>query len=207
MTYDQAFWEALWSKTVREHADKIARHPPNAQLVAELSELAPGRALDAGCGHGAETLFFAARGWHVTALDFSATALAQGQATAEALGPDIAARIHFIEADLASWTPEPHDRFDLVVCLYVHVAGSVPEFVRRLADAVAVGGTLFLVGHRPLDPETGAPTAAAGQVQVSVESAVAALEPQRWQWLVAEERPRSIAGTGVDAVLRAQRRS
>ncbi|HEX2671488.1 MAG TPA: hypothetical protein VHM25_11480, partial [Polyangiaceae bacterium] len=52
--FDQAFWEQLWAKTLREHPDKVARRPPNAQLMAELSELAPGRALDAGCGHGAE---------------------------------------------------------------------------------------------------------------------------------------------------------
>jgi len=48
--------------------------------------------------------------------------------------------------------------------------------VQRLASGVAPGRTLFMVGHRPIDPATGKPTAAASQVQVSVESAVAALE-------------------------------
>ncbi len=64
-----------------------------------------------------------------------------------------------------------------------------------------------MVGHRPLDPKTGAATAAAGQVQVSVESAMAALEPRHWELAVAEERPRTVAGTGVDAVIRARRLS
>jgi hypothetical protein len=50
------FWEPLWSRTLREHADKLARRPPNAHLVAEAATLAPGRALDAGCGHGADAL-------------------------------------------------------------------------------------------------------------------------------------------------------
>jgi hypothetical protein len=45
----------------------------------------------------------------------------------------------------------------------------------------------------------------AGQVQVSVESAVAALDRRSWEWVVAEERPRAVAGTGVDAVVRARR--
>jgi hypothetical protein len=94
-----------------------------------------------------------------------------------------------------------------VVCLYVHVAGSVEEMVQRMATGVARGGTLFLVGHRPIDPATGAATAAAGQVQVSVEAALAALDPDQWQPIVAEERPRATAGTGVDAVFRARRRS
>lgn len=54
-----------------------------------------------------------------------------------------------------------------------------------------------------MNPATGAPTLAAGQVQISVEEAVAALDPAHWEVAVAEERPRRMAGTGVDAVVRA----
>ena len=88
-------------------------------------------------------------------------------------------------------------------CLYVHVAGSVGELVRRLGAGVTPGGTLFLVGHLPVDPATGAPTPAAGQIQVSVDAAVDALDPREWQIVLAEERTRAAAGTGVDAVIRA----
>ncbi|WP_438040810.1 hypothetical protein [Sorangium sp. So ce128] len=42
-------------------------------------------------------------------------------------------------------------------------------------------------------------------MQVSVESAVAALDPSGWEHTVAEERPRAVAGTGVDAVILARR--
>lgn len=205
-TYDQSFWEQLWSKTLREHADKVAQRPPNPQLVDTAASLHPGLVLDAGCGHGADTLWLAAHGWQVTAVDFSASALAHGRSMADAVGPELAGRIAWVEADLASWTP-PADYFDLVVSLYVHVVGSVEDMVRRMATGVAVGGTLFMVGHRPLDPNTGAATAAAGQVQVSVESAVRALPSNRWEFVVAEERARPIAGTGVDAVIRARRLS
>ena len=205
VSYDRAYWERLWEKTLREHADKIAQRPPNAHLVAEAARLRPARALDAGCGHGSETLWLAAHGWEVTAVDFSASALAHARSTAEALGPDIAARVAWVEGDLAVWAP-PREDFDLVVCLYVHVAGSVDEMVRRLASGVAPGGTLLMVGHRPIDPATGKPTAAASQVQVSVEEAVAALDSMAWELVVAEERPRAVPGTGVDAVIVARRR-
>ena len=47
----------------------------------------------------------------------------------------------------------------------------------------------------------------AGQVQVSVGVALAALDPARWELVVAEDRPRPMAGTGVDAVIRARRHS
>jgi 2-polyprenyl-3-methyl-5-hydroxy-6-metoxy-1,4-benzoquinol methylase len=204
MTYDRAYWEQLWAKTLREHADKVAQRPPNAHLIAEVAGLRRGRSLDAGCGHGAETLWLAAHGWEVTAVDFSASALAHARSTAEALGPDITERIAWVEGDLAVWTP-PRNHFDLVVCLYVHVAGSVDEMVRRMASGVAPGGTLFMVGPRPIDPATGNPTAAASQVQVSIESAVAGLDPSGWELVVSEERPRAVAGTGVDAVILARR--
>jgi hypothetical protein len=34
--------------------------------------------------------------------------------------------------------------------------------------------------------------------------AVAALDPGRWELIVAEDRPRAVAGTGVDAVIGAR---
>ena len=203
---DRDFWEERWAQALREHGDRLAQRPSNAHLTAELGDLPAGRALDAGCGHGSEALWLAARGWQVTAVDFAATALAHARSTAEAMGPDVAGRVDWVEADLTTWTPPP-DAFDVVASLYVHVAGAVEEMVRRMAGGVARGGTLFLVGHRPVDPATGAATAAATQVQVSVEEALAALDPGRWELVVAEERPRPAAGSGVDAVIRARRRT
>jgi SAM-dependent methyltransferase len=173
-------------------------------LVAEIEHMAPGRALDAGCGHGAEAIRLAAAGWRVTAMDFSATALAAARSNAEAVGGDIAARIEWVEGDLGSWEPLPR-HFDLVSCLYVHVAGAVGEMVTRLGGGVAPGGTLLLVGHLPVDPATGDPSPAAGQQQVTVRDAVAALEPRAWNILTAEERTRA-GGGGADAVVRALRR-
>jgi SAM-dependent methyltransferase len=205
-SYDQDYWEQLWSKTLREHADKVASRPPNAHLMAEVASLAPGRALDAGCGHGADTLWLAGQGWKVTAVDFSAAALAHGRSMAEAAGGELAQRIHWVEGDLATW-PVEAERYDLVACLYVHVAGPVEEMIKRMASGVAPGGTLLLVGHRPIDPSTGAATAAASQVQVSLDAAASALHSPAWELVVVEERPRLAAGSGVDAVIRAHRRS
>jgi SAM-dependent methyltransferase len=199
-TFDRNFWDRRWSQALREGAQR----PPNAHLLAEAADLRPGLALDAGAGHGSESLWLAARGWQVTAVDFSAVALDHARSRAESLDADVAQRIEWIEGDLATWTPPPN-HYDLVTCLYVHVPGSVPEMVQRLAAGVASGGTMLLVGHRPVDPATGAPTPAAGQVQVSVETAVAALDARRWKIIVAEDRPREATGTGVDAVVRARR--
>ncbi len=203
--FDRDAWERRWEQVLREHPDMVASRPPNAYVVTEFAELPAGRALDAGCGNGAEAMWLATAGWQVTAVDFSAAALAHARTTAAALGSDVAERIDWVEGDLGTWVPEAR-AFDLVSCLYVHVAGSVGELVARLGSGVAPGGTLFLVGHRPIDPATGEPTPADGQVQVSVDEALAVLEPEGWQVLIGEDRPRAQAGSGVDAVIRAVRR-
>ena len=86
------------------------------------------------------------------------------------------------------------------------ILGRTGNVYARLRFNAGPGGTLLLVGHRPIDPATGAPTPAANQIQVSVEEAVAALDSAEWEFVVAEERLRAIAGTGVDAVIFARRR-
>jgi SAM-dependent methyltransferase len=204
--FDREFWDGRWSDVLRAHADQVAQRPPNAYLTAVAADLAPGRALDAGCGNGGEALWLAGRGWRVTAVDFSVTAIAHGQSTAARLGPDIAERMAWVEGDLATWAPEA-GVYDLLTSLYVHVPGSVEEMVARLATGVAPGGTLLLVGHLPIDPVTGAETPAAGQLQVTVEAAVAVLDAQAWELPIAEERPRAAAGSGFDAVICARRRA
>ena len=47
--------------------------------------------------------------------------------------------------DLGTWAPQP-GCFDLVSCLYVHVAGSVVEMVRRPGRGVAEGRPRAAVG-------------------------------------------------------------
>ena len=53
---DRDYWERRWSQVLREHPDKIAGRRASAHLLAETADLHPGRALDAGCGHGAEAV-------------------------------------------------------------------------------------------------------------------------------------------------------
>jgi SAM-dependent methyltransferase len=153
--FDRASWERRWAQVIREQPEMVAGRPPSAYVVDEIDAMGPGRALDAGCGHGAEAIGLAASGWQVTAVDFSPSALEHGRTTAAAVGADVSARIEWIEADLGTWAPPPR-RFDLVSCLYVHAARSVREMVARLATGVAPGATLLLVGHsrstpRPVD--------------------------------------------------------
>ncbi len=77
--FDKDYWESHW-RQADGHAPggEIA---PNPYLAREISDLAPGTALDAGCGEGAEAIWLAAAGWQVTAADISTGALARAART------------------------------------------------------------------------------------------------------------------------------
>ncbi|MCC7449751.1 MAG: class I SAM-dependent methyltransferase [Anaerolineae bacterium] len=51
--------------------------PP--EIVALADRLAPGRALDLGCGTGASSIYLAQRGWQVTGIDFIPAAIQRAQ--------------------------------------------------------------------------------------------------------------------------------
>lgn len=126
---------------------------PNPQITTEVGPLDSGRALDCGCGEGADAVWLAGTGWEVTAVDFSAVALKRAAAHATERGEEVAARITFTHRDLTTWVP-PAGRFDLVSVQFVHLPVTERnEMHRRLGTAVAPGGILLLVGHHPLDLE------------------------------------------------------
>jgi SAM-dependent methyltransferase len=201
--------ESLWDDRYRS-AGAVWSGEPNPQLVAEVSGLAPGTALDAGCGEGADAVWLAERGWQVTALDISSVALERARTAAVAAG--VAARIAWRHGDIAAWTPERP--YDLVAAHFMHFASPLREIVfRRLAAAVAVGGTLLIVGHHPSDLETTVRRPRMPGVLYAAEDVAALLDPAAWDVLVKESRPRGVTdanGASVtvhDAVLRARRRS
>ncbi|MDV2477566.1 class I SAM-dependent methyltransferase [Rhodococcus zopfii] len=203
------FGREFWEDRYRGRST-IHRHP-NPQLVTEVADLTPGRALDAGCGEGGDALWLAGHGWHVTAVDIAEAALDRARAHAGSAGADVANRIEWVRADLADWTP-PQAEYDLVTSHYVHTPGPWEKLLRRLADAVAPGGTLLVVGHDdPAHPHPGDPSAP--ESRVTTDALAAALDQDRWEVVVAESRTRTVNGHGGqefvmhDAVLRAVRRS
>lgn len=208
--FNKTFWEQRWSQAYRDHADAIRKMSPNPRLLTAARDLTPGTALDAGCGHAADTLWLASHGWRVTAADVATTALRHAQAHAETLGSDIASRIDWTQADLTTWTPT-ENHFDLVTSHYSHGVGPREELVRRLATAVVPGGTLLVVGHDPSDPTTDIPYDSAPEFYVTPDELVAGLDLDHWDIDVSEIRPRPATdqhgheATARDAVLLARK--
>ena len=140
-TLDQAagesarFWEEIYRERTRPSTGR-----PNPILADIASALPPGPALDLGCALGDDAIWLAGRGWQVTAVDVSSTALKRASARATELA--VAGRVAFERHDLASSFPD--GTFDLVYALYLQspVEFGRDRVLQRAARAVAPNGRL-----------------------------------------------------------------
>lgn len=138
-----------WNDRYRA-SDLVWSAGANTFLVDEAAGLAPGTALDIGCGEGRNAIWLAENGWLVTAADFSAVAVDKARSIAAERG--VAVDWHV--ADVVEWRPP--DTYDLVVVLYLQLPQ--PERAVMLATAVAAlapGGRLIVVAHSLRNLEEG----------------------------------------------------
>jgi 2-polyprenyl-3-methyl-5-hydroxy-6-metoxy-1,4-benzoquinol methylase len=200
-----AFGPLWWEHHYQAHA---ANHgAPSPQLEAEVAGLPVGAALDAGCGRGADAVWLARQGWQVTAVDVSPTAVGNARDLAAHHGPDVASRISWVVADLTTWRPRA--RYDLVISQYVHPTMPFGDFVARLAQAVAPGGTLLIVGHDHADGHSAAHAPA--QASIGLDAVTGSLSKELWEVDVAESRTRHVEHGSTqmtihDLVVKAHRR-
>ncbi|MEU4222708.1 class I SAM-dependent methyltransferase [Nonomuraea sp. NPDC026600] len=189
----------LWDARYRE-GDQIWSGNPNVILVREAADLEPGRALDLGCGEGADAVWLARRGWRVTAVDISGVALER--AARHAAREGVAERIDWQRHDLAA--SFPGGVFDLISAQFLHSHGNLPreKILQAAAAAVAPGGVLLVVGHAGFPPwehdhhhDLSFPTP--DEVLEALE-----LEEGRWEVLLSEEHERSQTGPDGQAIVR-----
>jgi SAM-dependent methyltransferase len=214
---DTDYWESHWQQADGHGPGREI--VPNPYLALEISSLAPGTALDAGCGEGAEAIWLSTEGWQVTAADISTEALARAaeRATTGCAAPE---RAQWVEADLSAW--EPGKQFDLVTTHYAHPAMPQLAFYERISGWVAPGGTLLIVGHLHTSetPGHGHSQEQRGhghnppeEVSVTAASITVGLDATEWDIVTADEPIRTLtnrAGRTVqldDVVVRATRRS
>jgi SAM-dependent methyltransferase len=205
--YTREYWDERYG------GEQVWSGNPNPLLVRYAADLAPGTALDVGCGEGADAMWLASRGWTVVGADVSAVGLERAAQAAERAGAQVAERITWQQADVldGEWAP-PERHFDLVSAQFMHLPVAMREALhRRLAAAVRPGGTLLVVGHDPSDLDAGVKRPHLPEMFAGAEEMAAVLNPAQWDVETASPERQATDPDGAvltirDAVVRAVRR-
>ena len=128
--YDLMYrWRAPWEMGARSELVALVE---SGRLSPE--RLAPGRAVDLGCGAGANAVFLAQAGFDVVGIDLSPVAL--GKARRASLAAGVSERVHLVRADLtARILPGVEGPFDLLVD-YGTLDDLVPTDRRAMASTI-----------------------------------------------------------------------
>jgi SAM-dependent methyltransferase len=160
--------------------------PPEVVAAVEgPGHLAPGRALDLGCGTGTNAIYLARHGWDVVGIDFSSLAIARARRKAEGV-----AGVTLVEGDVTQLA-----RLGVVgpfaLVLDIGCFHGLPEAARagyaREVGRVTRPGSLFMLwaiadGGRRGVP--GVPAMAEGEVErhFGREFTVERVERGAWPW-------------------------
>jgi trans-aconitate methyltransferase len=197
-------WESRYSEQPQRWSGN-----PNQTLVDLITGLPPGRAVDLGCGEGADAIWLARQGWSVLGVDISPTAVARARAAAVEAGVD--ERATFEDHDLSTW--EPAGEIDLVTASFFHSREELPrtEILRRAAGHIAPGGHIAIVSH--LAPPPWSEHTHHDDALLDAEGEVEALAlGDDWEVVLAEHRERSVSNpagepaTLVDVAVLVRRR-
>jgi SAM-dependent methyltransferase len=113
-------------------------------LVEGAGALPVGHALDVGCGSGINAIYLARHGWRVTAVDFSAAAIASARRAARGV-----TGATFLEGDVTKLSQLPIEQpIDLVLdmgCYHSLPDGAKSTYVAELAAVIA--DALSATGH------------------------------------------------------------
>jgi SAM-dependent methyltransferase len=178
------FWERRYAGQGRVWSGR-----PNHWLEVVAGPLAPGRALDLGCGEGGDAVWLATRGWDVTAVDVSETAVRRTTGLAASAG--VSGRVHAVRQDLEGTLPDGD--WDLVNAQFLQtpLPFDRARVLRTAAAALRPGGRLLVVDHGSVPPWSDhhydPPTAHETLADL-------ALDPGSWEAEIAEVRSREATG-------------
>ncbi len=143
---DGSVWEEQYAGAERMWSGRV-----NQVLVDVVTGLVPGRALDVGCGEGADVLWLAEQGWQAEGIDVSGTAIDRARTAADAAQLTTA---RFQVGDIATWPDDQAGGYDLVIAFFLHDhhVSDRQGPLRRAAHMVAPRGRLLIVSHATMPP-------------------------------------------------------
>jgi 2-polyprenyl-3-methyl-5-hydroxy-6-metoxy-1,4-benzoquinol methylase len=145
LTYDRIYSRPLTGDPEQDGFTST----PSEFMVASLTGLKPGRALDVGAGQGRNAVWLAQHGWDVTAIDLSGAGLAAASENARKVG---------VEITTVKTTYDAFDfgtgHLDLILMILSWAPVSDPAFVDRLERALKPGGLVVFehVIDKPEEP-------------------------------------------------------
>lgn len=133
---------SLWDERYRSgaHGASDFNMEPSPLLVTTVAKLPPGRALDLACGAGRNALWLAERGWKVTAVDGSATAIEILRERAAARRLAIDSRAANLEKHLYTIAPSSWDL--IAMCYYLQ-----RDLFEPAQGGVVPGGIVIAIVH------------------------------------------------------------
>lgn len=114
---------------------------PSPPLVRLLPELAPGVALDLGCGSGRDAVYLALHDWRVTAVDRAAGALQKARALAAHEGVSV----NWLQVDVRRPETLPVAHYDLIVMMRFYQ----PHLFPWIATHLKSGGKVMVWAFHP----------------------------------------------------------
>jgi SAM-dependent methyltransferase len=165
---------------------------PNQFVESELAALSPGRAIDVAAGEGRNAIWLAARGWQVTAVDFSEVGLDKGRRLQARHAHDGDLRIDWVCADVLEYAPG-EGAYDLALLAYLQLpAEQRREAVRRAFHSLRDGGTLLVIAHDSTNLTEGTGGPQYPEVLYTAEEVLADLDGEHFEVVRAERVSRTV---------------
>jgi SAM-dependent methyltransferase len=144
---EHAKWQAFYVDRARPCPFFVRAPDENLSEWIAQGLIAPGRALDVGCGNARNAIFLARHGFDVQAVDLSSSAVAWAQE--EVANAHVSVRVRCASVFDLHLAAASHDLICDSGCFH-HIAPHRRDaYVRLVAHALRPGGTLALVCFTP----------------------------------------------------------
>ena len=123
--------------------------PPEVERLIEGGSVAPGRALDLGCGTGTNCIFLARHGWDAVGVDFSLLAIRRARRRARRA--QLACRFYRADVTHMPFLRGPFDFALDIGCLHTVAPERRASYTTEVSRLVRPGGLYMLYAFLPAD--------------------------------------------------------